>query len=106
MATKSDKISKRWIRETRDDFRTFLDETNFPDPREVVKTASKAFDCDPRHILNKGLKRNSVRDAAIYLERGLTGKSNVNLGDYFSGISGAAITMCYNHVAQQLISTI
>jgi len=32
MATKSNKISARWIRETRNDFRAFLDETNFPDP--------------------------------------------------------------------------
>jgi len=32
MAKKSNKISTRWIRETRNDFRAFLDETNFPDP--------------------------------------------------------------------------
>ena len=32
MARKSNKISAHWIRETRDDFRAFLDETDFPDP--------------------------------------------------------------------------
>jgi len=32
MAKKSNKISTRWIRETRNDFRVFLNETNFPDP--------------------------------------------------------------------------
>jgi hypothetical protein len=32
MAKKSDKISIQWIRETRSDFRAFLDETDFPDP--------------------------------------------------------------------------
>ncbi len=32
MAKKSDKISIQWIRETRRDFRAFLDETDFPDP--------------------------------------------------------------------------
>jgi hypothetical protein len=32
MAIKSNKISTRWIRETRNDFRAFLDETNFSDP--------------------------------------------------------------------------
>ena len=35
MAKKSNKISTRWIRETRDDFRAFLDETNFPDPERL-----------------------------------------------------------------------
>ena len=32
MAGKVNKISTRWIRETREAFRDFLDETNFPDP--------------------------------------------------------------------------
>ena len=41
MATKSNKISKRWIRETRDDFRTFLDETNFPDPERLGERGPK-----------------------------------------------------------------
>ena len=32
MGRKSNKISTRWIRETRNEFRAFLDETDFPDP--------------------------------------------------------------------------
>lgn len=35
MAKKSNKISVQWIRETRDDFRAFLDETDFPDPQRL-----------------------------------------------------------------------
>ena len=35
MARKSKKISTRWIRETRDDFRAFLDDTDFPDPERL-----------------------------------------------------------------------
>jgi hypothetical protein len=35
MPKKSSKISKRWIAETRSDFRAFLDETNFPDPERL-----------------------------------------------------------------------
>jgi hypothetical protein len=35
MAIKSNKISTRWIRETRNDFRSFLDETDFPDPQRL-----------------------------------------------------------------------
>jgi hypothetical protein len=32
MAIKERKISKKWIEQTRDYFREFLDETDFPDP--------------------------------------------------------------------------
>ena len=32
MAKQVNKISTVWIRQARDDFRTFLDETDFPDP--------------------------------------------------------------------------
>ena len=35
MATKSNKISTHWIRETRNEFRAFLDETDFPDPQRL-----------------------------------------------------------------------
>lgn len=35
MARKSNKISTKWIRETRNDFRAFLDETDFPYPERI-----------------------------------------------------------------------
>ena len=35
MPRKANKISTRWIRETREDFRAFLDETDFPDPERL-----------------------------------------------------------------------
>ena len=35
MVKQSNKISTRWIRETRNDFRAFLDETDFPDPQRL-----------------------------------------------------------------------
>jgi hypothetical protein len=35
MAKQSNKISTRWIRETRKEFRAFLDETDFPDPQRL-----------------------------------------------------------------------
>ena len=41
MAPKSSKISRRWIRETRDAFRAFLDETNFPDPERLGERGPK-----------------------------------------------------------------
>ena len=35
MVKKTNKISTRWIRETRNGFREFLDETDFPDPERL-----------------------------------------------------------------------
>ena len=35
MTKKTNKISAQWILETRNDFRAFLDETNFPDPQRL-----------------------------------------------------------------------
>jgi hypothetical protein len=35
MAKQSNKISIHWIRETRNEFRAFLDETDFPDPQRL-----------------------------------------------------------------------
>ena len=35
MAKKSNKISTRWISEMRDEFRAFLQETDFPDPDRI-----------------------------------------------------------------------
>ena len=41
MALKSNKISTRWIRQTRNDFRAFLDETDFPDPDRLGQRGPK-----------------------------------------------------------------
>jgi hypothetical protein len=41
MVRKANKISTRWIRETREAFRAFLDETNFPDPERLGERGPK-----------------------------------------------------------------
>ena len=41
MPRKANKISTRWIRETREVFREFLDETNFPDPERLGERGPK-----------------------------------------------------------------
>jgi len=41
MVKKANKISTRWIRETREAFRAFLDETNFPDPERLGERGPK-----------------------------------------------------------------
>ena len=41
MAIKNSKVSTRWIRETREAFRAFLDETEFPDPERLGERGPK-----------------------------------------------------------------
>ena len=41
MAKKSNKISARWIRETRDDFKAFLEDTDFPAPDRIGERGPK-----------------------------------------------------------------
>ena len=41
MVKKSSKISMRWISETRDEFRAFLEETNFPAPERIGERGPK-----------------------------------------------------------------
>lgn len=60
------------------------------------------FDCGHETIIQKGKKRNLVRDVAIYLSREMTGESGVSLGRYFGGISGSGVTLRYNHIANQI----
>lgn len=55
------------------------------------------FDCERETIIQKGKKKNLVRDVAIYLSREMTGESGVSLGRYFGGISGSGVTLRYNH---------
>jgi len=40
-------------------------------------------------ILQKGRKKNVVRDVAIYLSRDLSGESDVDLGKYFGKADSA-----------------
>ncbi len=41
---------------------------------------------------------------AIYLARDLSGLSCKNLGEYFDGISGAAITIKYRQINKEIVS--
>lgn len=41
MVKKSNKISARWISETRDEFRAFLEETDFPAPERIGQRGPK-----------------------------------------------------------------
>ena len=49
------------------------------------------------------LKNNKVRAIAMYLARDFSGVSYKDLGAFFDGISGAAITMKYNQMNTKLM---
>lgn len=46
---------------------------------------------------------NKARAIAMYLARDLSGVSGKDLGVFFGGISGAAITMKYNRISAELM---
>ena len=50
----------------------------------------------------RGCKNNKPRGIAAYLARDLSGATCGKLGDFFGGVSGAAITVRYNKVAEQV----
>ncbi len=69
---------------------------------KIVKAVCVEFGCKKGHIQQKGLKRNEARDLSIYLAREISGVSCNALGEYFGGISGAAITARYKSVSAGL----
>lgn len=75
---------------------------SFPDLETILVEVCNQFDCDKKDIVSKGRKKNLPRDVSIYLSCEISGKEKVTLGEYFGGISGAAITMRYKHMVRQL----
>ena len=71
-------------------------------PEDLLPTVCKEFGCERDIIIQKGKKRNLVRDVAIYLSREMTGESGVSLGRYFGGISGSGVTLRYNYIADKI----
>ncbi|MCK5509459.1 MAG: hypothetical protein KAI50_13185, partial [Desulfobacterales bacterium] len=53
-------------------------------------------------MLKKGLKKNKARSLAIYLARDLSGTTCIKLGNFFGGVSGAAITLGYNKITKEM----
>jgi putative transposase len=71
-------------------------------PDDLLSVVCEEFDCNREAILHKGKKRNLARDIAIYLSREMSGESGVFLGGFFGGISGAGITVRYNHIETKI----
>lgn len=69
---------------------------------KILQVVSDEFGCGKEKILEKGRKNNKARVFAIYLARDLSGATCSKLGDYFGGVSGAAITVRYNKIAKEM----
>jgi REP element-mobilizing transposase RayT len=71
-------------------------------PVAIVEAVCQEFNCQADQILRKGAKKNTARDVAIYLARELSGESGVDLGKYFGNICGAAVTVRYKQISEQI----
>ena len=69
----------------------------------ILRRICDEFGCSEEQIKRKGRKDNKVRAIAMYLARDLSGMSCKNLGVFFGGITGAAITMKYNQMNAALM---
>ena len=69
----------------------------------IIQCVCDEFRCSEDQAKIKGRKNNKVRAIAMYLARDLSGVSGKDLGVFFDGISGAAITMKYNQINAELM---
>ena len=69
----------------------------------IIQFVCDAFGCSEEQVKTRGRKDNKVRAIAMYLARNLSGVSCKDLGVFFDGISGAAITMKYNQINAELM---
>jgi len=69
--------------------------------KRILKAVCDEYGCSEGQIREKGRKRHQARELAIYLSRELSGAPCKDLGRFFGGVSGAAITMRYNQVAKE-----
>lgn len=71
-------------------------------PEKIVEEVCNVYGCVKEAILVKGKKKNQFRDIAIYLVRELCGLSCKEAGNYFGGISGAAVTIRCNYLMKEM----
>ncbi|NIO04188.1 MAG: hypothetical protein GTN74_06110 [Proteobacteria bacterium] len=95
----------RWVKDrflsTRDDEKE-IPQLRKLKPRVSLETILQAVcdevGCREEQIREKGRKGNQARELAIYLARDLSGVSGRDLGEFFGGVSGAAVAVRYNQV--------
>lgn len=74
------------------------------DPSDIVSASGDMFGVDAEQILSRDKKKDFVRGVAIQLSGSLTRLSGNELGRRFGDFSGAAITMRYKAMTDQIIN--
>ncbi len=68
-----------------------------------IESVCDEFGYREKQVETRGCEDNKARAIAMYLARDLSGVSCKDLGTFFDGISGAAITMKYNQMHAELM---
>ncbi len=71
----------------------------------IIRYVCNEFRSSEDQAKIKGRKNNKVWAIAMYLTQDLSGVSGKELGVFFDGISGAAITMKYNQINTELMQS-
>ena len=66
--------------------------------KDIGQIVSKYYGIEIKDIFVKGRKRNSVRDISIYIARRYTSFSNLDIGNYFGGISKSAVSEAFRRI--------
>jgi len=99
-----------WVKDTF--LSTRNDEKEIPQLKElkptppintIIQSVCNEFGCNEDQVKTRGRKDNKARAIAMYLARDLSGVSCKDIGAFFDGISGAAITMKYNQMNAELM---
>ncbi len=69
----------------------------------IVEGVCRELGCTEQRIRQKGRHRNTARELTICLARELSGLTCKDLGKFFGGVSGAAITQSCNHVVGEML---
>lgn len=68
----------------------------------IVSVVCNEMGCIEEQIREKGRHRNRARGVTIFLARDLSGIKCNELGNFFGGVSGAAITQSYKQIASEV----
>lgn len=71
-------------------------------PEKIVETVAAVTGGTPDGIVSRGKKRNRPREIAVYLAQRLCTVSCAELGRYFGGVSGAAISLSCKRFAEKM----
>jgi REP element-mobilizing transposase RayT len=73
-----------------------------PSIKDVIKAVCDEYNCDKSSLTDKGRKRNTPRDTAIFLSRELTSATGRELANFFGFASGTGVSSRYHYVLKKM----